>query len=37
MLHLLGLNHSHLTVKHQGLDKKLTGLEHAHVIKKILA
>ena len=37
MLHLLGLDHRHLTVKHQGLDKKLTGVEHAHVVEGLLA
>ena len=37
MLHQLGLDHSRLTVKYQGLDVKLTGVEHAHVVKDILA
>lgn len=37
MLHLLGLNHHHLTAKHQGLDKKLTGVDLAKVVKEILA
>ncbi|MFT5882443.1 MAG: hypothetical protein ACI9FG_000946 [Crocinitomicaceae bacterium] len=37
MLHLLGLNHNHLTAKHQGLDKKLTGVDLAKVVKEILA
>ena len=27
MLHLLGIDHSRLTVKHQGLDMRLTGVE----------
>ncbi|MCM8531740.1 MAG: DUF1501 domain-containing protein, partial [Lentisphaeraceae bacterium] len=37
ILHLLGLDHYKLTVRFQGLDVRLTGVEHAHVIKKILA
>lgn len=37
MLQLLGLNHHHLTAKHQGLDKKLTGVDPAKVVKEILA
>ena len=37
ILHLLGLDHERLTFKFQGLDMKLTGVEEAHVIKKILA
>lgn len=36
MLHLLGLDHSRLTFKHQGLDAKLTGVEPARVIEDIL-
>lgn len=36
MLHLLGMDHDRLTVKHQGLDMRLTGVEKARVVKKIL-
>jgi hypothetical protein len=36
MLHLLGIDHSRLTVKYQGLDMKLTGVEPARVVKEIL-
>jgi hypothetical protein len=37
MLHLLGIDHARFTVKHQGLDMRLTGVEPARVVKKILA
>tara|TARA_B110000003_G_scaffold221113_1_gene221043 strand:+ start:2372 stop:3775 length:1404 start_codon:yes stop_codon:yes gene_type:complete len=37
MLHLLGINHKFFTVKHQGLDWKLTGVDHSHVIKPLIA
>ena len=37
MLHLLGINHRRLSVKYQGLDLRLTGVEDAHVVKPILA
>jgi hypothetical protein len=37
MLHLLGIDHSKFTVKFQGLDMKLTGVEPAHVVKDILS
>ena len=36
MLHLLGIDHNRLTVKFQGLDVHLTGVEGAHVNDKIL-
>ena len=36
MLHLLGINHKKLTVRFQGLDNRLTGVEEAHIIKKVL-
>ena len=36
-LHLLGFDHERLTYRHLGLDQKLTGVEHAHVIKELLA
>jgi hypothetical protein len=37
ILHLLGFDHERLSVKHQGLDQKLTGVEEAHVMKQLLA
>lgn len=37
MLHMLGIDHKRFTVKHQGLDMKLTGVEPARVVKEILA
>ncbi len=37
MLHLLGINHERFSVKHQGLDMRLTGVEEARVVQKILA
>lgn len=37
MLHLCGLDHERLTVKHQGLDARLTGVEPARVLDKIIA
>jgi hypothetical protein len=37
MLHLLGVNHERLTVKLQGLDAKLTGVQGASVVKGILS
>ena len=37
MLHLLGVNHEELIFPFQGLDQKLTGVENARVVKKILA
>ena len=37
ILHLLGVNHERLSVKHQGLDVRLTGVEKAHIVKDILA
>ncbi len=36
MLHCLGIDHSRLTYKTQGLDMKLTGVEPAKVLKGIL-
>ena len=36
MLHLCGIDHHRLSVKFQGLDVKLTGVEPAHVVKAIL-
>jgi hypothetical protein len=37
ILHLLGFDHERFSVKHQGLDQKLTGVEPAHVMKALLA
>lgn len=37
MLHQLGIDHKRLTVKFQGLDSRLTGVEEAHVVKDILS
>jgi hypothetical protein len=37
VLQLLGFDHERLTYRHQGLDQKLTGVEHAHVVKDLLA
>ena len=37
ILHCLGLDHEEFTVKYQGLDHRLTGVEKAKVAKEILA
>ena len=37
ILHQLGIDHEKLTFKHQGLDAKLTGVEHARVVREVLA
>jgi len=37
VLHLLGIDHERFTFKTQGLDFKLTGVEHANVVKALLA
>ncbi len=37
ILHLMGLDHERLSMRHAGLDVRLTGVEHAHVVKEILA
>ena len=37
VLHLLGFDHEKFSVKYQGLDQKLTGVEQAHVIQDLLA
>jgi uncharacterized protein (DUF1501 family) len=37
MLHLLGIDHSRLTLKFQGLDARLTGVEPARVVHDVLA
>lgn len=37
MLQCLGYDHRRFTVRYQGLDQRLTGVEHANVIKQVLA
>jgi uncharacterized protein (DUF1501 family) len=37
ILHALGMDHERLTYKFQGLDQRLTGVEHAKVIKDLFA
>ena len=37
ILHMLGLDHQKLSVKYQGLDMKLTGVEPAKPVKAILS
>jgi hypothetical protein len=37
LLHLLGIDHARFTVKFQGLDMRLTGVEPARVIPEVLA
>jgi len=37
LLHLLGFNHEKFTVKYQGLDARLSGVEPAKVIRDLLA
>jgi uncharacterized protein (DUF1501 family) len=37
VLHLLGFNHERLTVRYQGLDARLTGVEPAKIIPQLLA
>jgi hypothetical protein len=36
ILHLLGEDHEKLTVRHNGIDRRLTDV-HGHVIRDILA
>ncbi len=36
VLHLLGIDHTRLTVRHNGVDRRLTDV-HGHVIREILA
>ena len=36
ILHLLGYDHSRFSYRFQGLDQKLTGVEHAKVIKELV-
>jgi hypothetical protein len=37
VLHLLGFDHEQFSVKHQGLDQRLTGVEPARVIRELIA
>ena len=38
ILHLLGIVHQRFTVKHRGLDERLTGVqEEAHVVTPVLS
>lgn len=37
MLHCLGIDHSRFSVKYQGLDQRLTGVEEMKIIPQILA
>ncbi len=37
ILHLLGFDHERFSVKYQGLDQRLTGVEPARVVKELLA
>lgn len=37
LLHLMGINHERLSVKFQGLDARLTGVEPSRVVQEILA
>jgi hypothetical protein len=37
ILHLLGLDHEKLSVRFQGLDVRLTGVEKAHVLNSLIA
>ena len=36
ILHQLGIDHERFTAKHQGLDRRLTGVEDAHVVHGVL-
>jgi hypothetical protein len=33
----MGFNHETFTIKHRGLDQRLTGVEPSRVVKEILA
>ncbi|MEZ6122086.1 MAG: DUF1501 domain-containing protein [Planctomycetaceae bacterium] len=37
LLHQLGLDHEHLSVRFQGLDVRLTGVEPSHVLHELLS
>jgi hypothetical protein len=36
ILHCLGIDHERLSLKHQGLDVRLTGPDEAHVVHDVL-
>jgi uncharacterized protein (DUF1501 family) len=36
ILHLLGIDHERLTIRHNGIDRRLTDV-HGHVVREILA
>jgi len=36
ILHCLGINHERFTIRSQGLDQRLTGVESAHIVRDIL-
>lgn len=36
VLHNLGIDHERFSVKHQGLNSRLTGIEEGQIIKKLL-
>lgn len=36
ILHCMGIDHERFTYRFQGLDQRLTGVEHQHVVKEIL-
>ena len=37
LLHLMGIDHHRLSVKFQGLDARLTGVEPSRIVSEILA
>ena len=37
LLHALGIDHERLSFKFQGLDQRLTGVEHCRVVEEIFA
>ena len=37
ILHCLGINDQRFTYPFQGLEQRLTGVEHAHIVRDILA
>ncbi len=37
ILHQLGIDHNRFTFQYRGLDQKITGVEHAHVVKDIVS
>ena len=36
ILHLLGIDHTKLTIRNNGIDRRLTGV-HGHVLREVLA